>query len=268
MDEERRDQPEEQAASPQPESAPEGAARTSGMAVASLVLGILVVTALPGLILGIIALNQIGKNPQRLKGRGLALAGTIVSAAMIVLLPIIAIMAAILLPTFARARATAQKANCINNIEQISLAMQMYASDWNETYPLAENWNDALAKYARPSASGGSAGADTVWTCPTAKSSEPAYALNRLLARVRVGEVSFAAETVGIYESVPGRNQAGEAELLPSPPRHDGGNNIGFADGHAQWMDASQTGTLRWDALLETPPGLMPVPPEAPAPSG
>jgi prepilin-type processing-associated H-X9-DG protein len=238
------------------------------MAVASLVLGILVVTALPGLILGIIALSQIGKDPQRLKGRGLALAGTIVSAAMIVLLPIIAIMAAIMFPVFARAREAAQKVSCLQNIKQISVAMQMYATDWNETYPLAENWNDALAKYARPSASGGSAGADKVWTCPTAKSSEPTYALNRLLAGVRVGEVSFAAETVGIYESVPGRNQAGEAELLPNPPRHDGGNNIGFADGHVKWMDESQTGALRWDPLLTTPPGLMPVPPEAPAPSG
>ena len=59
--------------------------KTSGLAVASLVLGIaalvtLNLTAVPGLILGIFALDKIKKNPEALKGRGLAIAGIVVSS--------------------------------------------------------------------------------------------------------------------------------------------------------------------------------------------
>jgi hypothetical protein len=67
-----------------PASAPQSAARlqpseetrhTSGLAIASLVLGILGVSLL-ALIFGAIALNAIGKNPN-LSGKGLAIAGLV-----------------------------------------------------------------------------------------------------------------------------------------------------------------------------------------------
>jgi len=59
--------------------------KTSRLAVYSLVLGIasfitLTLTAVPGLILGIVALGKIKKNPETLKGRGLAIAGIVVSS--------------------------------------------------------------------------------------------------------------------------------------------------------------------------------------------
>jgi len=59
-------------------------ARTSGLAIASLVLGVLAVPALVGLVLGIIALVQIGQSRGRLRGQGLAIAGICVSAFMLV----------------------------------------------------------------------------------------------------------------------------------------------------------------------------------------
>jgi hypothetical protein len=54
---------------------------TNGMAIASLILAFL--CSLAGLITGIIALNQIGKSGQN--GRGLAIAGIIVSCVSIVI---------------------------------------------------------------------------------------------------------------------------------------------------------------------------------------
>lgn len=59
--------------------------KTSRLAAYSLVLGIasfitLTLTAVPGLILGIVALGKIKKNPETLKGRGLAIAGIVVSS--------------------------------------------------------------------------------------------------------------------------------------------------------------------------------------------
>ena len=55
---------------------------TSGLAIASLVLGIVAIalcfgplTGIPALILGIIAISQMGKSEGRLGGKGLAIAG-------------------------------------------------------------------------------------------------------------------------------------------------------------------------------------------------
>jgi len=70
-----------------------GSRPTSGMAIASLILGLVgligvfcwfpVIGSLVGVIMGIVAIGQTGKNGKR-SGRGLAIAGTIVSALAIV----------------------------------------------------------------------------------------------------------------------------------------------------------------------------------------
>jgi len=57
---------------------------------------------------------------------------------LLVVVAIIAILAAILFPAFARAREAARKATCISNCKQICLAMQMYAQDYDEKLPSAD----------------------------------------------------------------------------------------------------------------------------------
>lgn len=52
---------------------------------------------------------------------------------LLVVIAIIAILAAILFPVFAQARAKARQASCLSNIKQLSLAVLMYADDWDET---------------------------------------------------------------------------------------------------------------------------------------
>ena len=73
---------------PTPGSPPPPPPKTSGLAITSLVLGCLGlltcgITSLVGLILGIVALVRINKSKGQLGGQGLALAGTIVSAAFL-----------------------------------------------------------------------------------------------------------------------------------------------------------------------------------------
>jgi hypothetical protein len=66
---------------------PDQKPRTSGMAIASLVLGVcglLGITALIGLILGVLGLRQINDSDGRLKGRGLAISGIIVSTVLLI----------------------------------------------------------------------------------------------------------------------------------------------------------------------------------------
>lgn len=56
---------------------------------------------------------------------------------LLVVIAIIAILAAILFPVFARAREKARQTSCLSNLKQTSLAMMMYAGDYDETFPLA-----------------------------------------------------------------------------------------------------------------------------------
>ncbi|HID06580.1 MAG TPA: DUF1559 domain-containing protein, partial [Armatimonadetes bacterium] len=53
----------------------------------------------------------------------------------LVVIAIIAILAAILFPVFAKAREKARTASCQNNIKQILLALFQYANDYDEKFP-------------------------------------------------------------------------------------------------------------------------------------
>ncbi len=119
--------------------------RNSGMAITSLVLGIVsvpllclfgvgILTGITGLILGIIALVSISKNPQRLGGRGLAIAGIIVSACSFLL--IVPLLIAILLPFLGKARELANRGTCAANLRGIAQSMAVYAADNEDKFPI------------------------------------------------------------------------------------------------------------------------------------
>ena len=54
---------------------------------------------------------------------------------LLVVIAIIAILAAILFPVFAQAKAAAKKTACLSNLKQNSLAVLMYISDYDNRYP-------------------------------------------------------------------------------------------------------------------------------------
>jgi len=57
---------------------------------------------------------------------------------LLVTIAIIAILAAILFPVFARARENARRASCMSNLKQIGLGIMQYTQDYDEAYP--PNW--------------------------------------------------------------------------------------------------------------------------------
>jgi Domain of unknown function (DUF4190)/GYF domain 2 len=127
--------------------------KASSLAITSLVLGCLGIltcgiTSLVGLILGIIALVRINKSNGQFGGRGLALAGTIVSGAFLLLAPI---PAALLLPALAKSKQKASSILCMNNMKQLNLGLIMYANDNKDLFPSATNWCDLIMPYERAS---------------------------------------------------------------------------------------------------------------------
>src|SRR6185312_10538354 len=54
---------------------------------------------------------------------------------LLVVIAIIAILAAMLLPALARAKESARRINCLNNLKQMSLSCIMYVNDNEGTYP-------------------------------------------------------------------------------------------------------------------------------------
>jgi competence protein ComGC len=102
-------------------------AKTSGLAIMSLIMGILGgcgVTALAGLICGIIGLVQINNSKGRLKGQGLAIAGVCLSGLFLMFVPL---LVAVAVPNFVKARQQAQRQACVSNLRAIEAAKAQWA---------------------------------------------------------------------------------------------------------------------------------------------
>jgi hypothetical protein len=221
---------------PAPQNAP---VKTNGMAIASLVCGILGfftcgVTALVGLILGIVSMNSIKKSNGTQGGHGLALAGTIVSAVFLVMIPM---WAALMLPALGKAKQKAQTVQCVNNMKQLALAVRIYSGDHNDHFPPATTWCDAIKPQVL---------SDRVFRCPAGDPGKRChYAYNARLDNMQ--ERNIDPETVLFFETDGGWNVSGGPELLLPSPRHGQTYVVAFVDGSVRQMTAAQMTHLRWN---------------------
>ncbi len=73
---------------------------------------------------------------------------------LLVVIAIIAILAAMLFPVFARARESARKIQCLSNVKNIAMAVQMYLGDYDR-FPPKGNHDDALVAFCSTAPGGG-----------------------------------------------------------------------------------------------------------------
>lgn len=212
---------------------------TSGLAVASLVLGILGIftcglSAIVGLVLGIIAQIKINKSQGRLSGSGLTIAGictSVISLALVLL-----ILPGLLLPALARAKQKAMTINCVSNMKQMGLAMRMYSDDHTNQLPAAMAWSDSVSNYV---------GSTNIFHCPADFHPGCSYAFNQKLDRQDLKQINPG--TVLLFESTAGWNASGGPEIMDSHRHGRDGCNVVLADGSVQMVRGAQLAKLRWD---------------------
>jgi prepilin-type N-terminal cleavage/methylation domain-containing protein/prepilin-type processing-associated H-X9-DG protein len=214
---------------------------------------------------------------------------------LLVVIAIIAILAAILFPVFAQARAKARQATCQSNLRQLGLAQLMYIQDYDETFPFAGwrpndqysndgtwDWQNTTAKYIKTKG---------LFRCPSSTDLDEqpnpqvyawdlnpvSYLMNNQLARNRqpvtdatvqdpanIWMVLDGHSDWGGYQGVDWLGRVNTNWMIEDStfgsdsslvdgwlswqgftwglPRHQGGTQICYADGHVKFIKTAPQG--------------------------
>ncbi len=160
---------------------------------------------------------------------------------------------------FEKARERARQISSLSNLKQMSLAMLQYTQDYDEHYPPAAKWVDAITPYLTADLHTHEERqrvVDSVFHDPSAPASQKwSYAFNSNLSGLKTSQVDSPATTVLLFESNAGvKNASDTGESIPRPGRHNGGTDYGFADGHCDWVSDTPR-----DAIYRTPLSFSPT---------
>lgn len=99
---------------------------------------------------------------------------------LLIVISIIAILAAILFPVFARARENARRTSCASNLKQLGLAFAQYTQDYDEQLPIngstssagpgTHSWDVAVAPYSGVEVKPGAS--PLIFRCPSDTSAQ------------------------------------------------------------------------------------------------
>ena len=206
---------------PPPGNAPP-VAPTSGLAIASLACGLLSLSILPlaliGIVLGIAAIIRTRK--PGVGGRGMAIAGTVVS--VLALATTVLVLNLAVGPRLKSFRAEAEKAACANCLRSYGMGIYMYVDDNEGDLPRSLTELDGTA-YLNSGVS--------PTHCPSVPEEERATAYLYVQAAANMRNLS-APEVTVLACDLPGN--------------HLGGGNALFADGSVKWIAASEEDYIRF----------------------
>ncbi len=221
-----------------PAQAPAFGVKTSGLAIASFVLGMLgfctfFITAIPAIILGIMGLVKIGKSGGKLKGNGFAIAGIVVpTVSGLFVLPL---MLGIMMPALSRVRQISFRMVCGTNMSALGKAMLIYSNDYDDI-PIQSKWCDLLIEHTevRPS----------MLRCKGATEGPCNYAMNKNIEKLDAGRAT--PDMVMLFETHPGWNQSGGPEILITDSHQGDGCCVLFIDSHVEFVKTEDLDDLKW----------------------
>ena len=217
--------------------------KTSGLAIASLVLGIvgpctLGLASIVGAILGVVALVRIGRSAGQLAGRGLAIAGMVISAVGILVAWVF------LIPALFGSYNGASVQSSASNVSELYQVAMVYAASHKNTFPSGATWPEELQTVGLP---------DYALLDPSRKTPGRVYAINAMVAGKPLGLIRRPSQTVLFFECAAGAPPAGGPDALPPKPRFGRGHHIGFCDGHVERIPIEELGWLIWNPEEERP---------------
>ena len=134
---------------PEPPADPAAQAQTSGVAIAALILALIPLFCINvvGVVLGIVAIIQIGQRPRELKGQGLAIAAIVVGVMWFVVI----IFAAIAIPNFMKYQARARQSEAKVSLKAVyssAKAAQATTGNYPTTFDAIQWFPDGDARYS------------------------------------------------------------------------------------------------------------------------
>ena len=161
---------------------------------------------------------------------------------------ILVVFVLVMIPLFLQAIKPLKKLGCYGTFMALSSSITVYSNDYDGKLPPIDKWCDVLTENNYFPSKG--------LRCPGASEGPCNYAMNKNLANFDIeayfknldlSHISYD-NLVMFFETYPGWNQAGDADILNTENHSGKGCHILFVDGHYEFVEVKDFDKLKWKA--------------------
>ncbi|MHC4655494.1 MAG: TIGR04086 family membrane protein [Planctomycetota bacterium] len=193
--------------------------------ISLLSLFIFAATVILAYVFGIVSIFRIHRSKGRLNGIGFAIAGTHISF----------LMGFLFITAIPRIRSIAPRMVCGSSMSALGRAMLIYADDYNGMLPTPSKWCDLLIEHGNVT--------KEQFKCRGSKRGPCNYAMNKNIEKLGM---NGSPDMVLLFETDPGWNQFGGAEILTTAYHEWEGCNVLFLDNHVFFERTQDLQKLKW----------------------